>query len=260
MAVAGKAEGLLSLYVVEADGTGLRRVTTGTDEERDPAWAPDGKRLAFAVRSAGGWGIATVRLDGGGLTRVTEGGNDRGPAWSPDGERLAFCRVTGANQDVWAVSASGGEPVRLTDGACADAAPAWSPDGKQIAFATDREGTWRIYLMAPDGSGQERTVDAVAQAPAWSPDGKTLAYAGTPDPRSARGPLPVSICLMAVRGHDPDSRQQESAQVPESPRRPAAGVRGQAPDWSPDGKRIAFTRDYRVYVMRVEGGEAEEVG
>jgi Tol biopolymer transport system component len=91
--------------------------------------------------------------------------------------------------------------------------------------------------MGADGADATRAADVVAEEPAWSPDGKLLAYAGTPEAQSARGPLPVGICILDLG----------SGAV----RRLKSGALGRSPDWSPDGKRIVFTRDFELRVLDV---------
>jgi dipeptidyl aminopeptidase/acylaminoacyl peptidase len=86
---------LLRIYVVRADGSGLRPLTTEKGEASEPAWAPDGRSIAFASDLDGDEDIYVVRPDGSGLRKITHNTvDDMGPTWSPDGRRLAFGRST----------------------------------------------------------------------------------------------------------------------------------------------------------------------
>jgi Tol biopolymer transport system component len=96
-----------------------RTVTRGHDH--NPAWSPDGHRIAFARMDDQGTNgaIYVVDVDGTNLRQLTNGTDDN-PDWSPDGTTLVFGRQNGVNPDVWVVGADGGEPRRLLVNASAD--------------------------------------------------------------------------------------------------------------------------------------------
>jgi Tol biopolymer transport system component len=160
----------LGVYVVEATGGRVRRITAGTA----PAWSPDGARIAF-VR---GTGVFTIRPDGTGETRLTA--TARATAWplswSPDSTRIAVSR----GGDVYSVRADGAGETRLTTTGRPETQPAWSPDGSRIAYV---DGS-TIAVVNADGTGAIRLPAAEGRSPAWSPDSKRIAFV-----RGYQGPL-----------------------------------------------------------------------
>ena len=76
---------------MNADGSGVARLTDSEATDADPAWSPDGRRIAFASDRDGGSNIYVMNADGSGVARLTDSSaGDYGPAWSPDGRRIAF--------------------------------------------------------------------------------------------------------------------------------------------------------------------------
>jgi Tol biopolymer transport system component len=192
------------IYVMNADGTGLRRVldvtTPGVMSTGQIQWSPDGTRIAFVRSQAVHGGIGVQRIqqlmvmeaDGSNLRAVTqpEDGQVTSFSWSPDGARIVYTKqflkpmdIYGQDlaQDLYVVPMDGGQPVALTnDGRSMD--PAWSPDGTQIAFVSRRERMEgrrnTIYLMNADGTGRRvlTTEGTPDSEPTWSPDGSAIAF------------------------------------------------------------------------------------
>jgi hypothetical protein len=161
------------LYLVGRGGVRLFR--RGAVE---PAWSPDGRRLAYIAPGAGGAGDVFVRdADGTHRGRITQtdGVDESSPSWSPDGRYLAVERAG----RIIVLRADGGGERRLIPGL----QPAWSPGGRRVAFTAGDN----LYLVsARGGRAQQLTSTAGSQtAPAWSPDGLRLAFvsdeSGAPD-------------------------------------------------------------------------------
>jgi hypothetical protein len=154
-----------------------------------PAWAPDGRDLAFASRRSGTSQIYALHLSfagrplrscGAEVCRLTDDHwNDASPSWSPDGRELVFESNRSGAEQLYTVSAAGGTARRLLSDDAEDTQPAWSSTGL-IAFRSNRSGSEQIYVMNARG-GEVRQVThqpGVNEDPSWSPDGTELAYAG----------------------------------------------------------------------------------
>ena len=118
------------IHVMNADGSGLRRLTDNPASDHQPAWSPDGSRSAFSTFRddpiAGE--IYVMNADGSSPTRLTDNpANDFNPAWSPDGSRIAFSSDRDGNYELYWMNADGSGQTRLTDNPADDRLPAWSP-------------------------------------------------------------------------------------------------------------------------------------
>jgi TolB protein len=179
-------DGDYALFGADADGKHVRRMTKekgdpstpeGLFFQTEPAWAPDGRHVAFASLRSGTNHIYVVDADGTGTRRLTDSAqNDTHPTWSPDGKNILFARE-GA---LFEVPAAGGNAHRVGRGFGEAADPAFSPDGKLIAFDYRRPGysIREVYVMRADGSGKRQVtrLSQVSLLPAWSPDGRRLAF------------------------------------------------------------------------------------
>jgi TolB protein len=153
------------IYVINVDGTGETRLTSGPADESRPDWSPDGTKIVFqsnrgAPQSSG---IYVMDADGSYVTRLTSSpGWDIAPQWSPHGAKIAFVRYAfHVPLDVWVMNADGSDIRRLTDtGSNTNISFAWSPDGTKIAF-TSPEGSqhWQVWVMNADGTDQRRITD-----------------------------------------------------------------------------------------------------
>jgi Tol biopolymer transport system component/imidazolonepropionase-like amidohydrolase len=168
-----------SLWTLPAGGGAATRITDEYLDARQPAWAPDNRRIAFQGYADGVWQIYVINGDGSGLRAVTSGPFDsREPSWSRDGARIAFSSDRSGNYDIFDVDAAGGGVRQLTTDPANDYGPAHSPVGDRIAFVTeraDRRGIWAIDAAAGTESPLAAATGAVS-APAWTPDGARVIY------------------------------------------------------------------------------------
>ncbi len=154
----------LKMSVARADGTGVRKLTSGLDRQVSPAWSPDGVRIAFISDRGDSFDIWSIRPDGTGTQRLTDDPEDETlPVWAPDGQRIAFIRETGESYGeaaLWLMGGEGGFERLVGADAHAFSQPAWSPDGKRIVFASGRECLrWGSYVVRLGGTSQPRITN-----------------------------------------------------------------------------------------------------
>ena len=179
LAFESNRDGNMEVYVTNADGTGLVRLTNNAAFDAAPAWSPDGTKIAFTSDRDGRNEIYVMNPDGSGVARVSnEQADEWRPAWSPDGRRIAFQTTRDGHYEVYVMNADGSGVARLTNDSLGNLEPSWSPDGSRIVFRSNRDGNAQLYVMNADGSNVTRLTNDVNQntQPAWSPDGSKIAF------------------------------------------------------------------------------------
>jgi Tol biopolymer transport system component/uncharacterized protein YjdB len=157
--VASNRSGRYELYATErADLTALRRVTKDTTPETEPAYSPDGTRIAYVSHRDGMPQLFLMDADGAHAVRLTNRAQpDNRPVFTPDGQAIVFQsnkEQKESREQIWTVNADGTGLKQLTD-SMGNRQPTVSPDGQTIAFVTMRDNKVpHIWLMARDGTNQ----------------------------------------------------------------------------------------------------------
>lgn len=176
------------LWVMNANGNGKTNLTPSTPgtRENDPAFSPDGARIAFIrAPAAGADELVVMNADGSNQQPVSVGAglDDLGsPDWSPDGSKIAFEARAATRYDVYTVNPDGSGLANVTSAVAGNSAqPSWSPDGALIAFQNQPPGDTDILVMPAGGGGTVNLTNTLTGAfvsqPSFSPSGNFIAYA-----------------------------------------------------------------------------------
>jgi len=203
---------------------------------------PDGRILFMSWPPL--W-FSVMNADGSGQFRLMEplGSSWEWGTWSPDGSRIAFSSNANAvvccGHDIYVMNKDASGLVQFTTDPAMDIHPAWSPDGSQIAFVSDRTGSEEIFVMSAEGSGITQITDdpgTRASHPDWSPDGLKIVF-----DRMGTGPGITDHDIFVMNADGTESTRLSGPS-------PTCNIDSPlmwsdiAPQWSPDGSKIAFQR------------------
>jgi TolB protein len=142
----------------------------------DPAWSPDGQRLAFVQESRQGLAdIQVLDLRSGKVARLTEGHTSKGPCWNPAGTAIAYISDRDGTPQVF-VSALDGKARRLTGDPAPKGCLAWNGKGDRIAYSAVVEGRSAVFTVTPAGTDPRQAWSSPAPIVSlcWAPDGRSL--------------------------------------------------------------------------------------
>jgi dipeptidyl aminopeptidase/acylaminoacyl peptidase len=259
------------IYTVNADGSGLTRLTTGMD----PSWSPDGTQITF-IRWTTPWGIYIRSADGTGERLLFSSNVARAPVWSPDGTQIAFYFETEGltapkkmrmGDDCRTISPQPQSESHLGVVDVADGylhqpyndrfsySPTWSADGEWIVYDGGDSGATPselhgLCLTTVEGPNNTVLTNNVHDHfPVWSPDGTRIAFMHWQHDH-------WEIYIMNADGSDRHPLTSSSAYVTPRPN-------NVSPAWSPDGEQIVFLSDrsgkWEFYVMDADGSNQTEI-
>ncbi|HYU07930.1 MAG TPA: hypothetical protein VEK77_00970 [Gemmatimonadales bacterium] len=266
------------IYLMDGDGTNVRRVTDNPVFDCFPALSPDGTKIVFDSNRLRAEGepfntshLFVMEADGTKQTPLVRGSS---ATWSPDGRQIAFhASASGVGRPINALPGAattdgdifvmnvadflkkGTPPRNITNNSAAiDDDPDWSPDGRTLVYTShavtdtgDDHATAEIYLTDPDGVQRTRLTNNAEEerAPAWSPDGTRLVF------MCRRGGFDFEICVMNADGTG-------QAQLTDNT------IGDLSPSWSPDGGKIVFHRrvggrgQFQLFLINADGtGETQ---
>ncbi len=172
LAFTSNRDGQPELYVSNADGSELRRLTNHPGIDTSPTWSPQGHQLAFVSDRTGSPQVYVVGADGTGLRRLTFESHCDRPTWSPAPyNEIAYSSQTGPGHDIKVLDLATNETRQLTFGLGTNESPSYSPNGRHVAFSSTRgSGTKQIWIIGRDGRGLRRiTSVGNNEMPSWSP-------------------------------------------------------------------------------------------
>jgi Tol biopolymer transport system component len=234
------------IYVMPTAGGEAQRLTEDGRWVAGLAWSADGRRIVFSSRKTGPFSLWSIPASGGGAQPVALSGTD---AYSPhiarQVPRLVYVRNK-INKNLWRVKPGEGGAKELIGSTRTSFQPDYSPDGTRIAFASDRTGSYEIWVA--DGEGhQPMQITSFGGpqtgSPRWSRDGRWIAFDSRPDGHS-------DIYVVNAGGGEPRRLTNESAE-------------DRTPFWSPDGRWVYFVSNRsgtnQIWRVPFEGGKASEV-
>ncbi len=215
------------LAIMDQDGANVSYLTDGLAITMSPRFSPDGKLVTFLSYRDGRPKVYLMNLETKSVKPLVEAkGMTFAPRFSPDSKKVVYSISKYGNSNIFEMDLKSNKTKRLTSGYHIDTSPSYSPDGKMIAFESDRGGYQNIYVMSLDSGRTERISfgGGSHSTPVWSPKGNLIAFT-----RIKQGQFAIGV--MRPNG-DGKRIIVEDFHV-------------EAPDWSPNGRRLIYFRETR---------------
>lgn len=190
------------LYLMDADGRNLQRLTSNPGNEGEPAWTPDGKRIVYTATTGATTQIASISVDGTDNRQLTMGpSRNQSPTVSADGRTIAFVSTRDGNQEVYTMSLDGSNQRRLTKNSVRDSNPRFFPSG-ELLYVTERGGKSKGSRVVRGGTagsaGPLFETDQPIASLALSRDGDRVAYVVGRLADASKGRVEFSLFLQTT--------------------------------------------------------------
>ncbi len=249
LAFVSERDGNPEIYLTDLDRGGVIRLTHNIAAEFDPAWSPDGTKLAYVSTVDGDAEIRVMNLaacesqpetcGSTSLALTNNSATDWQPDWSPDGTRIVFASNRDGNFEIYVMRADGSDVRRLTNTPADNASPRWSPKGSEIVYSEQDGSNSNLYTISVGGGDPNQITSGTGLDlwPSWSPDGGRIVYT------SNKGLSANQRALFVL-----DLASRQIAPLTNGPKH------DDDPAWSPDGTKIAFDSDrdgekFDLYVL-----------
>jgi uncharacterized protein YjdB len=199
--------GSFDIYLTDADGQNLRRLTSSSWNEGEPAWTPDGGRIVYTATSGTTTQIAIMSVDGGDNRQITTAsGGNHSPSVSPDGRTIAFVSARDGNHAIYTMALDGSNQRRLTRNSVRETSPRFARNG-DLVYVMERGGGSKgskVIRMSPGGNSSQllQTEQPIA-ALAVSRDGDRLAYVLGQIRDAGKGRVDFSLFLQSTASGSP---------------------------------------------------------
>jgi Tol biopolymer transport system component len=245
------------IYAICPDGSDLTNLTNNPSSDSQPAWSPDGTKIAFVSSRDGNNQIYVMEKDGNNPFPLTADYENSSPVWLPDGKQIAFLTTDGEGLWWWRILNVENYALSQFSEPSYDfffQTPAWSPDGQHIAHMSlveqqpRNDGSSQIHVKTVDGSiDVALTNDTWANIhPVWSPDGERIAFLSERDGK-------YSMFALYIINNDGSKLQKLTEPIyPENI----------TFSWSPDGQQIAISSDAvvgNIHLVDVNTGNPKEL-
>jgi TolB protein len=170
LAFTSNRDGNPEIYVMNKDGSGLRRMTNSPAIDVSPTWSPTGNQLAWVSDRTGQPKIYIMNSDGTGQRLLVGDPRSDRPTWSRGKyNEIAYASQTGPGYDIKIYSFATGEAIKVTDGIGSNESPSFSPNGKHIAFTSTRNGKAQVFTVDRDGNNlRQITREGNNKFASWS--------------------------------------------------------------------------------------------
>ena len=171
IAFMSQRDGNSEIYVMNRNGSNVRRLTNSAGADCCPTWSPTGTQIAFTSDRSGSAQIWVMDADGLNQRRLTFGESNADKAtWSPAPfNEIAYAGQSGPGYDIRIYDVASGQTRTLTDGVGTNESPTFSPTGRHLAFMSTRQGKQHIFIIGRDGRGlRQITRTGNNTYPNWS--------------------------------------------------------------------------------------------